>query len=512
MNEERSEALPDFAAGVPVSALPEGEPILGHVGEAEVILVRRGELFHAVSAYCTHYHGPLAEGVVVGDTVRCPSHHACFSLRNGEVLGAPGMKALACWEVERLGNTVRVGERRSETRQGSWHPKSPSALPDRIVIIGAGAAGNTAAESLRWHGYMGQITLLDAGPDLPPDRPNLSKDYLAGDAPEDWVPLRGEDFYAQQKIDLRRNCEVKSIHREEHRVELVDGSSVSYDKLLLATGANPIKLPIPGVHFSHVHFLRSTSDCRSIIAAIDEGAKRAVIVGASFIGLEVAASLVNRGLEVHVVAPEKIPLARVFGETLGRFVQSLHESKGVRFHLKHGVKGIGRDAIELEDGLHLEADMIVIGVGVRPATTLAESAGLKVDIGVTVDEYMRTSDPDIYAAGDIAAWPHGSSGERIRVEHWNVAQQQGRVAARNLLGAREPYRQVPFFWSQHYDVSINYVGYAPEWDHIEQQGRPEDRDCAFTYFLSGKRLAMASISRDRLSLETEADMEGEIPD
>ena len=512
MNEEASNTLPDFALGVAVSEIPEDEPVLGNVGEDEVIVVRRGETFHAVSAYCTHYHGPLAEGLVVGDTVRCPYHHACFSLRNGEVLAAPGMKTLGCWEVERSGDTIRVGKRKPAAEHGSWRAGPSAALPGEIVIIGGGAAGNTAAESLRWHGYRGRITLLDAGPDLPPDRPNLSKDYLAGDAPEDWVPLRGEDFYAQKKIDLRRNCEVKNIHREEHRVELANGSSVGYDKLLLATGANPLRLPIPGVDFSHVHYLRSTADCRAIIADVDGGAKRAVIVGASFIGLEVAASLINRGLEVHVAAPEKIPLARVFGEALGRFVQSLHESKGVRFHLERGVTRIGRDAVELDDGSRLETDLVVIGVGVRPATALAESAGLSVDNGVTVNEYLQSSDPDIYAAGDIAAWPYGSNGERIRVEHWNVAQQQGRVAARNLIGAGEPYRQVPFFWSQHYDVSINYVGHAPEWDRIEQQGRPEDRDCAFTYYLGGKRRAMASIFRDRLSLEAEAEMGGEIPD
>lgn len=508
MSEEASQALPDLNAGIPFSDLPDGEPVLGRAGDDEVILVRRGESLHAVSAHCTHYHGPLSKGLVVGDTVRCPYHHACFSLHNGEVLTAPGMRALPCWDVERSGDTVRVGKRRPATRQGAWQAGPQARLPEKIVIVGAGAAGNTAAEALRWHGYRGDITLLEAGPDLPADRPNLSKDYLAGDAPEDWVPLHGKDFYKQQNIDLRRNCRVQEIDAKSHRIRLDDGSELDYAKLLLATGAEPVKLPIPGADSNHVHYLRTTADSRAIIAAVEGGAKRAVIIGASFIGLEVAASLINRGLDVHVVAPEKIPLERVFGDVLGRFVQSLHESRGVRFHLERGVRRIGGGGVELDDGARLDAGLVVIGAGVRPATRLAEDAGLDTDHGIRVNEYLQTSDPDIYAAGDIAAWPDAATGERMRVEHWAVAQQQGRVAARNLLGAGEPYRQVPFFWSQHYDVSLNYVGHATRWDRIEQQGDPEARDCAFTYYLDGRRRAFVSIFRDRLSLEVEADMEG----
>lgn len=512
MSQEASKTTPDFAAGIPFSDVPDGEPILGHAGEDDIILIRQGESLYAVGAHCTHYHGPLADGLVVGETVRCPYHHACFSLRNGEVLTAPGMKALPCWEVERSGGSVRVGKRKPATEKGAWIPADVSALPGKIVIIGAGAAGNTAAETLRWHGYEGDITLLEEGPDLPPDRPNLSKDYLAGDAPEDWVPLRSEDFYKQKRIDLRRNCKVEAIDAKRHQVTLVGGKALDYDKLLIATGADPVRLPIPGADGAHVHYLRTTAQSRAIISAIEGGAKRAVVVGASFIGLEVAASLINRGLEVHVVAPEKIPLERVFGDTLGRFVQRLHESRGVHFHLERGITRIVEDAVELDDGSQLGAELVIIGAGVRPATRLAEEAGLDVDHGVIVDEHFQTSDPDIYAAGDIASWPDAATGERVRVEHWAVAQQQGRIAARNLLGAGEPYRQVPFFWSQHYDVSLNYVGHATTWDHIEQQGDPEERDCAFIYYMNGERRAVASIFRDRFSLEAEADMQGEMPD
>jgi len=511
MSKKNAPAGPDLAAGVPYSEFSEGIPLLGHVSEDEVIVVRRGGDYFAVGAHCTHYHGPLAEGLVVGETVRCPYHHACFSLRNGEVLSAPGMKPLPCWDVEREGTAVHVRKRRPETDHGAWQPPAGVDLPQRIVIVGAGAAGTTAAEMLRWHGYEGALALLDAGPDLPADRPNLSKDYLAGSAPEDWVPLHDEGFYSAHGIDLRRNARVARIDADSHRVLLEDGTELPYDKLLLATGADPVKPPIPGSDAAHVHTLRSTADSRAIIAAVEAGAKRAVVIGASFIGLEVAASLIARGLEVDVAAPEDVPLGRVFGERLGRFVRELHESKGVRFHLGRGVKRIHETAVELDDDTRLPAELVVIGAGVRPATALAEAAGLEVEHGVLVDEYLQSSDPDIYAAGDIAAWPDAASGERIRVEHWAVAEQHGRVAARNLLGARETYRRVPFFWSQHYEVSINYVGHAPRWDVIEESGNPENLDCAFGYYLNGERRAVVSIFRDRYSLEVEAEMAGEFP-
>lgn len=507
MSKPHQHAGPDLSVGVPASGLQDREPLLGHVGDDAIILVRRGREIHAVGAHCTHYHGPLAKGLVVRDTVRCPYHHACFSLRNGEVLSAPGMKALPCWDVERSGDTVRVGKRKPDTRRGAWRPAAASALPGNIVIVGAGAAGSMAAETLRWHGYSGTVTLLDAGSDLPADRPNLSKEYLAGDAPEDWVPLHGEDFYVERNIVLRRSCRVERINAANHRVHLDDGNELGYDKLLLATGAIPVKPPIPGAESRHVHTLRSTADSRALSDAIDAGAKRVVVIGASFIGLEVAASLIKRGVQVDVAAPEDVPLARVFGDRMGRFVRELHESKGVRFHLGRGVDRIGDDAVELNDGTRLAADLVVIGAGVRPATVLADSAGLEVDRGVVVDARLRTSDPDIFAAGDIAAWPDPTGGGRIRVEHWAVAQQQGRVAARNLLGANEAYRQIPFFWSQHYDVSINYVGHATQWDRIEEDGDPAIGDCAFTYYRDGRRLAVASIFRDRESLEAEAEMQ-----
>lgn len=507
MSDSNVPAGPDLTRGVPLDALIDGVPLLGHVGNAEVILVQRNAEIFATGARCTHYHGPLANGLVVGETVRCPWHHACFSLRNGEVLGAPGLNPLPCWKTEQQGDRIIVREQRPATTQSTRSIPRNFTQPRSVLIIGGGAAGNSAAETLRFCGYQGPIALISAEEGLPPDRPNLSKDFLAGNAPEAWVPIRSEKFYLEQKIDLLPSTVITAVDTKAKQVQTADGRWLEYGALLLATGAEPVKLSIPGAHLPHVHYLRSVDDSRSIISAIETGAKQFVVIGASFIGLEVAASLRTRKVSVRVVAPETIPMERVFGRRLGNFIYKLHESKGVQFDLGRGVTEITKDDVLLDNGARLPADAVVMCVGVRPRLTLAGECGLEIDHGVLVNEYLETSVEDIYAAGDIASWPDAMSGSRIRVEHWAVAQQQGRVAAYNILGMRQKYRTIPFFWSQHYDVTLNYIGHAEHWDHIEEDGDPEKYDCAFTYMQGGRRLAVASIFRDRYSLEVEAEME-----
>jgi NADPH-dependent 2,4-dienoyl-CoA reductase/sulfur reductase-like enzyme/nitrite reductase/ring-hydroxylating ferredoxin subunit len=469
------------------------------------MLVRSGDSLFAVGAQCTHYHGPLAEGLIAGDTVRCPWHHACFSLRTGEALRAPALDPIARWRVERIGDMIFVREKLPAPSPATG-PSEKSRVPASVVIVGGGAAGLAAADMLRREGYQGTVTMLSADDSPPCDRPNLSKDFLAGSAQDDWIPLRAPEFYSERGIELVLNARVSALDLPRNRVQVDDGKHYDFGALLLATGAEAVRLEIPGAVDAQIHTLRTFADSRAIVAKA-ASAKRALVVGASFIGLEVAASLRTRGIEVHVVGPEKVPLERVLGPEVGRLVQSIHEAHGVAFHLGNTVKRIHGHQATLSDGTTVDTDLVVLGVGVRPSIALAQQAGLTIDRGVTVDEYLQTSAPGVFAAGDIARWPDPHSGERIRIEHWVVAQRQGQVAARNILGRREKFDAVPFFWSQHYDVAISYVGHAETWDAIEIQGALADRDCAVTYKRGDRSLAVATISRDVQSLRAELAME-----
>jgi NADPH-dependent 2,4-dienoyl-CoA reductase/sulfur reductase-like enzyme/nitrite reductase/ring-hydroxylating ferredoxin subunit len=495
-------AGPDLAKGIALSEFS-GPTLLGHVGDEAVLLVRSGAEIFAIDAHCSHYHGPLAEGLVTGADIRCPWHHACFDLRTGEATRAPALAPIAVWKVEREANRIFVREKQAQPKPDV---KGAVDAPGRIVIVGGGAAGFAAAEMLRRQDYRGSIVMLSQDAVAPVDRPNLSKDYLAGSAPEDWLPLRPDDFYAKANIDLRLNTEVTSIDTKTRRVVLAGGETVAYDCLLLATGAEPVRLPIPGADQPQVHVLRSLADSRAIIGLAD-GARRAIVIGASFIGLEAAAALRARDVEVHVVGLEQRPMERVLGPEMGDFVRSLHEEHGVIFHLGDTVTAIDGKRAMLKSGGVLEADVVVVGVGVRPRLALAEKAGLAVDRGVTVNAYLETSAPGVYAAGDIARWPDPHTGENIRVEHWVVAERQGQTAARNMLGQREVFDAVPFFWSQHYDVPINYVGHAEKWDEIAVDGSIAGKDCLLRYKNGGRVLAVASIYRDTASLEAEWAME-----
>jgi NADPH-dependent 2,4-dienoyl-CoA reductase/sulfur reductase-like enzyme/nitrite reductase/ring-hydroxylating ferredoxin subunit len=500
-DEKKAPAGPDLTQGVNAGDF-KNDMLLGHVGEDDVLLVRRGAQFFAIDAYCSHYHGPLADGLVVGETVRCPWHHACFNLRTGEATRPPALSSLAVWAVEQDGDRIVVHEK----QEMDPPKKAPANAPKRMVIVGGGAAGFAAAEMLRREGFGGEITMLsnDAAP--PVDRPNLSKDYLAGSAPEEWVPLRPDEFYPDTKIDLRCATDVTAVDTKANQVVLGGGKTVPYDRLLLATGAEPVRLPIPGADQPHVHILRSLADSRAIIAAAKD-ARRAIVIGASFIGLEVAASLRARDIEVHVVAPEARPMERILGPDMGDFVRSLHEEHGVIFHLGDTVTAIDGRKATLKSGGTLEADLVVVGVGVRPRLTLAEQAGLRIDRGVAVNAQLETSVPGIYAAGDIARWPDRHSRENIRVEHWVVAERQGQTAARNMLGMRETFDAVPFFWSAHYSDTISYLGHAEKWDEIAVEGDIKGKDCLLRYKRGGRLLAIATINRDLDNLKVEVAME-----
>ena len=501
MSETTTLMGPDLAVGISIADLPENAPVVGHARGEAVVLVRTGADVRALGATCTHYGGPLGEGLVVGATLRCPWHHARFDLRTGEALGAPALNPIACFEVERRGDRVMVGPRRSLPEHDA-----PSSSPAAVVIVGAGAAGAAAAERLRRLGCQGSITLVGDEAPGPVDRPNLSKDYLAGTAPEEWLPLRPPAFYDKIGVELRIGDAAVGLDPTRRTVALASGHALVYDALLLATGAEPARLAIDGATQTHVFTLRTLADSRGIIAAAGR-ARRAVVVGSSFIGLETAASLRTRGLEVAVVSRDRLPLGRILGEDLGRFVQQLHEGHGVRFHFEASPRAIRPDGVELEDGRMLAADLVVLGVGVRPRTALAEKAGLRVADGIVVDDFLRSSAPRIWAAGDGARYPEARLRKPVRIEHWVVAERQGQAVARDMLGLGAPFRDVPFFWSQHYDVTLSYVGHADSWDAIEVAGSLAERDAAVVYRHAGRALAVVTVGRDRQSLAIEAALE-----
>jgi len=511
MSEEPQELEgPDLALGIASGDIGENQAILGHFDGQPVVVARSAGRLFGVGAKCSHYGAPLNEGLVVNGTIRCPWHHAAFDLESGRTVRPPALHDLPCWKIEeRNGKAFVTGPREQSPSPAESHRDSQSAGISKVVIVGAGAAGTLAAATLRREGFEGSIALVDAGDAPPTDRPNLSKDYLAGSAPEDWLPLFPESFYADNRIDLLLNNRVTAIDAARREILFENGTRRQFDALLLATGAEPVHLDYPDAGQT-VHYLRTLADSRSIIERTGQ-AKSAVVIGASFIGLEVAASLRTRGLDVTVVAPESLPLERILGPELGRFILGVHEEHGVQFRLGQKVASIGRKSVTTSTGEDIRADLVVAGVGVRPNLQLAETAGLATDNGVLVDEFLETSVPGIFAAGDIASWPDRHTGERIRVEHWVVAERQGQCAARNMIrtdkGDREAFAAIPFFWSNHYDAAIGYTGHARTWDATEVSGDLSARDASVRFLSGGKILATATVSRDRENLESELRME-----
>jgi NADPH-dependent 2,4-dienoyl-CoA reductase/sulfur reductase-like enzyme/nitrite reductase/ring-hydroxylating ferredoxin subunit len=491
---------PDFEKGCKIAEVADGKMLLGHAFGEQVLVARRDAELFAIAATCTHYGGPLAKGLMVDCTVRCPWHHARFDLRTGEAIAAPALNNVACYRIDTRGEQFFV------TGKIDRKPaRKPKSSPASVVIVGAGAAGGAAAEMLRREGYDGPVTLIGADEFLPYDRPNLSKDYLAGTAPEEWIPLRSEDFYREQKIDTFTNTSATAIDPQKKRITLSDGRSLGYGALLLATGAEPVRLAIPGDDLPHVCYLRTLADSRRIIDKA-KSAERAVVIGASFIGLEVAWSLRERKLEVAVVGKGSLPLEKVLGRELGSLIRETHEANGVKFHLGRKPVAIQDRYVQLDDRTKLDCDLVVVGIGVRPNTALAEKAGIATDNGVLVNEFLETNVPGIFAAGDIARWPDPRAG-RIRVEHWVVAQRQGQTAARNILGGRAPFVMPPFFWSNHFDLHIHYVGHGSGEQDASVFGDLKQKDGS-AIFRSGDNItAVVSIGRDLENLKAEVALE-----
>ena len=480
------------------------------IGDTRVLLARVDGRFHAVSAVCTHYGGPLAEGVLSGTKVMCPWHHAVFNVVNGDMVEPPALDALTCYDVRVEGERVLVSvpEDGETRRTPSMVQRDAAADSRQFVIIGAGAAGYAAAQTLREEGFRGNVVMITREGRAPYDRPNLSKDYLHGHAEPEWMPLRPDEFFNEHDIQLVFKKEVTSVDARSKTITFDDDDTMEYDALLVATGGAPVRLNIPGSDLKNVCVLRSFTDADSVIETASRS-RRAVVVGASFIGMEVAYSLRERGLEVTVVAPSQEPFEATLGAEVGALFRRVHESHGVRFKLGsivyrfEGTHNV--EAVTLENGERIETDMVVVGVGVHPVTHFLEGLELDDRGGVVVDSRLRATE-GIYAAGDIASFIDSRNGERMRIEHWRTAQQQGRTAARNMLGRDIEFDAVPFFWTQQFDVGLLYVGHAKSWDQIIYRGDVSARDFLAFYVKNDRVLAVAGMNRDREMAEIEVQM------
>jgi NADPH-dependent 2,4-dienoyl-CoA reductase/sulfur reductase-like enzyme/nitrite reductase/ring-hydroxylating ferredoxin subunit len=491
---------PDLAAGVAVTDIPDGGMKAGHIRGTKALLARYGHEVFAIGAACSHLGGPLDQGLLVDHAVRCPWHHACFSLRSGRPLAAPAFDPLPRWEVVVEHGCVRVGNQTPAPTPTRLRRSTGS--DDRFVVIGGGAAGFAAVNMLLCSDFAGQITMISDDTAPPYDRTLLTKDYLDGHFGDDHLPLSNRNLFSEDRVQVMLRTTVKGIDPTARRLTLDDGRVLSYSKLLLATGAAP-KLPnFPGAELPHVKLLRSLEDCRNILTAA-RVARDIVVVGGGFIGLEAAASLRDRGCKVSVVAPEKQPMARIFGSQLAELIAAVHRDHGVDWHVGRKIEQVTEATVRLDDGTVLDADLVVVGIGVAPRIGLAQAAGIAVDDGVLVDEYLATSAPDIFAAGDIARWLDRYSGGRIRVEHWVVAERQGQLAALNMMGHRQSYVAVPFFWTKHFDLSIRYIGHATSWDELNVEGDLSRRDGLVRFVKGGRLLAVATVERDVVALEEE---------
>ena len=484
-----------------INELKDGEMKQVSANGTDILLARVGGKVHAVGAHCTHYGAPLVEGALCNDRIVCPWHHACFNAATGDLEEPPALDSLPRYEV-RVENDdviVRLPDEATDRRTPAMTKRDASADTRLFVILGGGAAGNIAAQTLREDGFKGRVLLITREDRPPYDRPNLSKDYLQGHAEPEWMPLRAEEFYAGHDIDVMCEKEVARVDAAKRTITFTDGGTLTCDSLLIATGGTPRRLNVPGSDLKNIFVLRSFADADAIMEAAPH-ASHAVVIGASFIGMETAASLRERKLSVTVVAPDKVPFEKTLGPEIGRLLQQVHEAHDVKFKLGAGAAQFEGDGavkwVVLDSGERVKADLVVVGVGVRPATDFLEGAQLHKDGGVFVDRHLLAAD-GVYAAGDIAFFPSSLTGERQRIEHWRTAQQQGRVAAHNMAGKVVEFDGVPFFWTRQFDAGLQYIGHAESWDEIIYEGNVSAQEF-LAFYVSGNRvLAVAGMNRDR---------------
>jgi NADPH-dependent 2,4-dienoyl-CoA reductase/sulfur reductase-like enzyme len=442
---------------------------------------------------CPHYEEKLEKGVLFGTEVVCKSHLARMDVTTGRVIAPPAFNDLPVYPVKVENGEVWVGPVVKPK-----FPKPDAAIgsdPRTFIIVGAGAAGSTAAETLRREGFAGRIVMITGESERPYDRPNLSKDFITGKAGEDWLPLRGPKFYSAQGIELLTGRTVVSMDTQKKTVTLQGGETMVFDAALLATGGTPRKLAVPGADGAGCFVLRTAADARAILAAASQW-KSVVLIGAGFIGLELAGSLRDRGLEVTLVAREAVPLAHILGDRIGVYVKSLHETRETRLLMGRTPVGIegepGAKTVFLSDGARLTAGFVVIGLGIDAAVEFLSGTGLVENGAVPVNDVMQTRATGIFAAGDIAAVPD-AEGERRRVEHWVAAQRQGQRAARAMLGRPTGAAEIDFFWSRQAGAALKYVGHAGAFDTTVYRGVVEEGKFLAGYYRKGMLKAAATI-------------------
>ena len=475
----------------------------------------------AMAAHCAHYGAPLAKGILHQGRIICPWHNACYSAASGKQLEPPGQKDLVQYPVSIESDTVYVDLPDSEEEHitppmvemavesavegavetASKQTDRQTSQAKTFVIVGGGAAGNAAAEMLRQLDFRGRVVMLSAEQTLPYDRTKLSKAFLQSDQAGSADLLRSPDFYKKHGIEVKTAASVTKLDVRSKQITYGDDNdTLNYDELLLATGGKVKELPIPGSELENVFTLRKIEDAQEILKTAKKS-QRAVVVGAGFIGMEVAASLRQQGLEVTVVFPKEVPFETVLGADVGDMFLQMHQSHGVKFRPKEKVKAItGRnkaESVELDSGETLPADMVIVGIGVEPATDFIEQISLdEKDHSIPVNQYLQAS-PSVYAAGDIAQFPHFITGQPVRIEHWRLAMQHGQIAACNMMGQSIPFKAVPFFWTGQFDLKLRYVGHAEKWDDIAIQGSLEDQAFLAFYVEADQVMAVAGVGRDR---------------
>jgi NADPH-dependent 2,4-dienoyl-CoA reductase/sulfur reductase-like enzyme/nitrite reductase/ring-hydroxylating ferredoxin subunit len=472
--------------------IAEGEPRVLAAGDRDVYLVRIDGVVRAVGTECPHYHEQLVKGVILDREIVCPAHFARFDVRNGRMVSPPALDDLPRFPVEIRDGDVWVGP-----VEKPRFPKPAGDDPRTFLIVGGGAAGEAAAETLRREGFAGRIVMITAEDERPYDRPNLSKDLLTGAAKPEWMPLRGPKFHANQKIELLTGRRVIAVDPAAKTATLSTGEKLAFDRALIATGGVPRKPAIPGADAGGCFLLRSLADGRALIAAASAW-KRAVLVGAGFIGMELASSLAERGLRVQVVAPEPLPFAKVLGDRIATMLLERQKENGVEFHLGTipvRVTGTpGEMRVGLSDGGAVSGAFVVFGLGIEPAIDCLAGTGLAGPDGIPVDARFCTRHPDIFAAGDVAIAPD-VAGEVTRVEHWAVAQRQGRHAARAMLGSPAPYGEAHFFWTRQAGIPLKYVGAARTWDEIIYRGDVGSAKFLAGFYRAGGLKAAATVGR-----------------